>query len=252
MGIDHREAMKTLARTVAGKAFYSYSAAPEGSFSLENRMAALLTEAGYRAFRKDRTVTHRFLMEYLIFRLFLIRYILKDYARKYDGLLPVFRELLTIEGNLLNLARDYSGSADSFYRPLQDDWKVYMLCSIARTYDKYETIARKNEQKEKDRTLAFLCTVRDVLGTIREETGMALYPDLFHFFMEESAGYANFLKDSFHRALPEEIIYQDHPFTRQDFPRESAGACATEYRDLAYLTFALAGIVAALLANFGR
>ncbi len=252
MGTDHREAMKMLARTVAGKAFYSYSAAPEGSFSLENRMAALLKISGYKTLQDSPAVTHRFLMEYLIFRLFLIRYILKDYARKYDGLLLVFRELLTIEGNLLNLAREHSGGEGSLYRPLRDDWKVYMLCSMAQTYDRYEKMARKNEQKEKDGTLAFLCTVRDVLGTIREETGMGLYPELFHFFMEESTGYANFLKDSFQRVLPEEIIYQDHPFTRQDFPRESAGAFAAEYKDLAYLTFALAGIVAALLAHWGR
>lgn len=252
MGEDHREAMRMLARTLAGKAFYSYSSAPEGSFSLENRMTALLKAGGYGALQEDRKAAHRFLMEYLIFRLFLIRYILKDYARKYDGLLPVFRELLTIEGNLLNLAREHCGGESSLYAPLQDDWKVYMLCSMAGTYDRYEKIAGKNEQRERDHTLAFLCTVRDVLGTIREETGMGLYPDLFHFFMEESTGYANFLKDSFQRVLPEEIIYQDRPFTRNDFPRESAGACATEYKDLAYLTFALAGIVAALLANFGR
>ncbi len=251
MGEDHREAMRMLARTLAGKAFYSYSSAPEGSFSLENRMTALLKAGGYRALREDQAVTHRFLMEYLIFRLFLVRYILKDYARKYDGLLPVFRELLTIEGNLLNLVREHC-SGKSLYAPLRDDWKVYMLCSMARTYDRYEKMAGKNERKEKDRTLAFLRTVRDVLGTIREETGMGLYPELFHFFMEESTGYANFLKDSFQRVLPEEIIYQDQPFTRNDFPRESAGACATEYKDLAYLTFALAGIVAALLAKFGR
>lgn len=252
MGEDHREAMRMLARTLAEKAFYSYSSAPEGSFSLENRMAALLKADGHCALREERAVTHRFLMEYLIFRLFLIRYILKDYARKYDGLLPVFRELLTIEGNLLNLVREHCGGEGSFYAPLKDDWKVYMLCSMAGIYDRYEKMAGKNERKEKDYTLAFLHTVRDVLGTIREETGMGLYPDLFHFFMEESTGYANFLKDSFQRVLPEEIIYQDRSFTRNDFSRESVGACATEYKDLAYLTFALAGIVAVILANFGR
>lgn len=249
---DERSRMRAAARYMAGKAFYSYTAEPEGSYSIAEETAAVLRRAMDHHLREDRAVTHRFLMEYLIFRLFLIRYILKDYAQKYDGLIPIFRELLRIEGNLLNLAEAESGGKDGLYAPLPGDWKIYMLSTIARTYDRYEKIARKNEQHEKDPARAFQCTVRDILGTIREKTGIGMYPDLFHLFMEESWGYAAFLHESLRRMLPEEITIQSQPWLQNDLPRESAGACATEYRDLAYLTFALAGIVVIILAKFGR
>ena len=249
---DHAVKMKTIARYLADKAFYSYASEPGGSYAVERQAAAILKKAMDHQLREDRHLTHHFLMEYLIFRLFLARYILKDYAQKYDGLLPIFGEFFRMECNLLNMVRSHAAAEDSLFGPLPDDWKRYTLFHIGKAYDRYEKIARKHEREEKDPRRAFLSAVRESLGAIREETDMALYPELFHFFMEESAGYADFLHKIYQQLLPEEIIIQQQPFLRSDLTRGTSGTYATAYRDLAYLTFALAGVVVMVLIQSGR
>ncbi|WP_288178068.1 hypothetical protein, partial [Dialister sp. CAG:357] len=88
--MDRRMYYKSAGLSVARRAFYSYTAQPRGSYGLPLIFLKMLKAQKVITFEEDKERWRSFLCDYIVFRLYIAKYVLKSYARDYSPLTELY------------------------------------------------------------------------------------------------------------------------------------------------------------------
>ena len=81
--MDMTEYLENMGITICQRAFFSYMAKPQGSYGLHMIFRLFLKKKRIIMLERDRAGWCRFLADYAVLRLYIARFVLKDFARDY-------------------------------------------------------------------------------------------------------------------------------------------------------------------------
>ena len=99
--MDHSQYLTSMGITLCRRALFSYTSQPQGSYGLHVIFRKFVKEKKILMHDRDRDNWCAFLSDYIVFRLYIAKYILKDYAKDYTPLLHIFEGIHQIEDCLL-------------------------------------------------------------------------------------------------------------------------------------------------------
>ena len=88
--MDRRMYYRSAGLSAARRAFYSYTAQPRGSYGLPLIFLKMLKAQMVITFEEDKERWRSFLCDYIVFRLYIAKYVLKSYARDYSPLTELY------------------------------------------------------------------------------------------------------------------------------------------------------------------
>lgn len=88
--MDRRMYYRSAGLSAARRAFYSYTAQPRGSYGLPLIFLKMLKAQKVITFEEDKERWRSFLCDYIVFRLYIAKYVLKSYARDYSPLTELY------------------------------------------------------------------------------------------------------------------------------------------------------------------
>ena len=88
--MDMTEYLENMGITICQRAFFSYMAKPQGSYGLHMIFRLFLKKKRIIMLERDRAGWCRFLADYAVLRLYIARFVLKDFARDYPPLLSIY------------------------------------------------------------------------------------------------------------------------------------------------------------------
>ena len=88
--MDMTEYLENMGITICQRAFFSYMAKPQGSYGLHMIFRLFLKKKRIIMLERDRAGWCRFLADYAVLRLYIARFVLKDFARDYPTLLSIY------------------------------------------------------------------------------------------------------------------------------------------------------------------
>lgn len=95
--MDHSQYLTSMGITLCRRALFSYTSQPQGSYGLHVIFRKFVKEKKILMHDRDRDNWCAFLSDYIVFRLYIAKYILKDYAKDYTPLLHIFEGIHQIE-----------------------------------------------------------------------------------------------------------------------------------------------------------
>ena len=97
--MDMTEYLENMGITICQRAFFSYMAKPQGSYGLHMIFRLFLKKKRIIMLERDRAGWCRFLADYAVLRLYIARFVLKDFARDYPPLLSIYAGFDRVEKN---------------------------------------------------------------------------------------------------------------------------------------------------------
>lgn len=126
--MDRRMYYRSAGLSAARRAFYSYTAQPRGSYGLPLIFLKMLKAQKVITFEEDKERWRSFLCDYIVFRLYIAKYVLKSYARDYSPLTELYAGFKKCRKGLARvypvLFRSGLGSGGDFL-PAQRSFFVY-------------------------------------------------------------------------------------------------------------------------------
>mgnify|MGYP000006572771 CR=1 FL=1 len=122
--MDRRMYYRSAGLSAARRAFYSYTAQPRGSYGLPLIFLKMLKAQKVITFEEDKERWRSFLCDYIVFRLYIAKYVLKSYARDYSPLTELYAGFKDAEKDWPGFIRSGLGSGGDFL-PAQRSFFVY-------------------------------------------------------------------------------------------------------------------------------
>ena len=147
-------------------------------------------------------------LRYIVFRLYIAKYILKDYAKDYTPLLHIFEGIHQIEDAFPAFFREEAdpGRAvgDQSFLPPDLDTR-YRAEEMDHFYNIFNAVSTKMEEKPLERNQRLKSIITSCLTILSEKNHVPLYTPIFYFFSQETIRYAQFLADFCKGLIPDEF-----------------------------------------------
>ena len=216
--MERKEYLESMGVRAARRAFFSYTTEPEGSYSIHRVFIRFLEVNRMDMDQAEKPKAAAFLTDYILLRIYVAKYVLAGYAETYAPLLDLFRGFEKVE-------------------------KKFSL------FMERETAPGHGAERK------FLpCIVDECLSTIAIRNEISLSAPSFWFFTREMNGYIRYLNRFYSGLIPPAIHERiKAPMMeeeiRSDADEESGGF---NYERAAYIIFAIAGVICALIAAGSR
>ena len=237
--------------TAAQRAFYSYMAKPQGSYGLHMIFRLFLKKKSIIMLDRERPHWCRFLADYAVFRLYIARFVLKDFARDYPPLLSLYSGFDQIDKNFPDFLEKEAdpgrGVGDVSLLPDHLE-KLYGPEKIESLHDLFNRMAEKAERDMDSPDAALKSLTTEALSYLSGKNKVPLYTPVFWFFSKETLDYAQYLADFYTGLIPESYYEGMHARPYQEVEREE-DSFYTDYRLPAYIFFFVAGLICVVLAR---
>lgn len=206
--MDRMMIMKNAGVTAARRALFSYMTEPRGSYYLPMIFSNLVRKKKFVFSEADKQKWNGFLADYIVFRFYIARHVLKDFAKDYTALLQVFTGIQHLERHFSELLSPPEG-IDETRRPLfsltEEIKERYTEPYIKECYEYFDEIAAKAEAKWDEKPKILKMIISEVLSYLCNKNKVPLYTPIFWFFDQETVLYADYLSSFFGGLIPEEI-----------------------------------------------
>lgn len=240
----------------ARRAFFFYTTEPEGSYSIHRVFIRFLEVNRMDMGQAEKPKAAAFLTDYILLRIYVAKYVLAGYAETYAPLLDLFRGFEKVEKKFsLFMERETApghGAERKFLPP--DLRRRYDERGMRKTIELFDSISRRYEEREDTPERVMKCIVDECLSTIAIRNEISLSAPSFWFFTREMNGYIRYLNRFYSGLIPPAIherikapMMEEE--TRSDADEESGGF---NYERAAYIIFAIAGVICALIAAGSR
>ncbi len=206
--MDTETYLESMGITLCRRALFSYTAEPQGSFGLHVIFRKFATKKKIPLFEAEKEKWSTFLSDYIVFRLYIAKYVLKDYAKDYTMLLHLFQGIHKVEAHFPDFFKEESdpGRAvgDMSFLP-ENLAELYTRERMDAYYEVFNGLAQKLETKplEKNRRLKELITAG--LSELGKRNHVPLYSPVFYFFSQETALFAQYLSSFYQGLIPGEV-----------------------------------------------
>lgn len=200
--------MKNAGITAGRRALFSYMTEPRGSYYLPMIFSNLLKKKKFTISKEDLPKWNHFLADYIVFRFYVARHVLKDFAKEYTALLQVFTGIRHIEEHFAELLSPPEGLDEprKLLFSLTDEVKnEYTEEKFKETYEYFDEIAAKAEAKWDEKPKILKMLISEVLSYLCNKNKIPLYTPVFWFFHQETVLYADYLSSFYGGLIPEEI-----------------------------------------------
>lgn len=203
--MDRRMYYRSAGLSAARRAFYSYTAQPRGSYGLPLIFLKMLKAQKVITFEEDKERWRSFLCDYIVFRLYIAKYVLKSYARDYSPLTELY-------AGFKNAEKDWPGFIRSSSDPgweaagisfLPKDLSSYTEKEMDNHHEFFDRIAKEAEAKTQDGGHALKGLVSESLTAISKKNHLPLLTPVFWFFEKETAAYAQYLSSYYRGLIPD-------------------------------------------------
>lgn len=171
--MDRRMYYRSAGLSAARRAFYSYTAQPRGSYGLPLIFLKMLKAQMVITFEEDKERWRSFLCDYIVFRLYIAKYVLKSYARDYSPLTELYAGFKDAEKDWPGFIRSSSdpGWEAAGISFLPKDLSSYTEKEMDNHHEFFDRIAKEAEAKTQDGGHALKGLVSDKShGDFQEES----------------------------------------------------------------------------------
>ena len=221
--MDHSQYLTSMGITLCRRALFSYTSQPQGSYGLHVIFRKFVKEKKILMHDRDRDHWCDFLSDYIVFRLYIAKYILKDYAKDYTPLLHMFEGIHQIEDTFPAFFREEAdpGRAvgDQSFLPTDLDAR-YQAEEMNHFYDIFNAVSTQMEEKPLERNQRLKSIITSCLTILSEKNHVPLYTPIFYFFSQETLRYAQFLADFYKGLIPDEFYEVMHARPYQAVKKE--------------------------------
>ena len=206
--MDRSSYLESMGITISRRALFSYTTQPQGSYGLHVIFNQFLKEKKIAQFDRDKDHWCTFLADYIVFRLYIAKYILKDYAKDYTPLLKIFKGIQQVENDFPAFFKEEAdpgrGVGDSAFLPshLAAD---YTVSKMDQFYDMFNSISLEMENKPLDRNRQLKGIITAGLSALAKKNHIPLYSPIFWFFSQEPLSYGKYLADFYKGLIPDEF-----------------------------------------------
>ena len=204
--MDHSQYLTSMGITLCRRALFSYTSQPQGSYGLHVIFRKFVKEKKILMHDRDRDNWCAFLSDYIVFRLYIAKYILKDYAKDYTPLLHIFEGIHQIEDAFPAFFREEAdpGRAvgDQSFLPPDLDTR-YRAEEMDHFYNIFNAVSTQMEEKPLERNQRLKSIITSCLTILSEKNHVPLYTPIFYFFSQETLRYAQFLADFCKGLIPD-------------------------------------------------
>lgn len=243
--------LENMGITVCQRAFFSYMAKPQGSYGLHMIFRLFLKKKRIIMLERDRASWCRFLADYAVFRLYIARYVLKDFARDYPPLLSIYTGFDKVEEDFPNFLKKEAdpGRGVGDLSLLPDNLPYYYSEEkIKAAHELFDHMADKAELKMDSPDAALKSFIEEALSYLCTKDKAPLYTPVFWFFSKETLAYAQYLAELYKGLIPESHYETLHARPYKEVEREE-DTFYTDYRLPAYILFFVAGLICVVLAK---
>ena len=202
--MDRRMYYRSAGLSAARRAFYSYTAQPRGSYGLPLIFLKMLKAQKVITFEEDKERWRSFLCDYIVFRLYIAKYVLKSYARDYSPLTELYAGFKDAEKDWPGFIRSSSDpgweAAGISFPP--KDLSSYTEKEMDNHHEFFDRIAKEAEAKTQDGGHALKGLVSESLTAISKKNHLPLLTPVFWFFEKETAAYAQYLSSYYRGLIP--------------------------------------------------
>ncbi len=250
--MDRRMYYRSAGLSAARRAFYSYTAQPRGSYGLPLIFLKMLKAQKVITFEEDKERWRSFLCDYIVFRLYIAKYVLKSYARDYSPLTELYSGFKDAEKDWPGFIRSSSdpGWEAAGISFLPKDLSSYTEKEMDNHHEFFDRIAKEAEAKTQNGGHALKGLVSESLTAISKKNHLPLLTPVFWFFEKETAAYAQYLS-SYYRGLIPDSYYETvkaHPYR---LPKKESDPYTQGFRLAGFILLFIAVITAFLLAAPG-
>lgn len=235
----------TTGKALLQRAFFSYSVTPQGSYSMLTIFRQLIRKKRIPLGEKDPENWRRFLSDYMVFRLYVARFVLKSYARLYPPLLAMYKGFDDIEKHFppfLQAEGDPSKKKEDLSLLPSDSAHLYTEKAMETYYETFNRMALKAEKKYDDEGHALKSFTSEALSYLSRKNKVPLYTPIFYFFSTETMAYARYLSESYEKSIPPSFSEEiGNPSYEED---EEEDTFYTTYRLPACITLFVAILIA--------
>ena len=223
LAMDHSQYLTSMGITLCRRALFSYTSQPQGSYGLHVIFRKFVKEKKILMHDRDRDNWCAFLSDYIVFRLYIAKYILKDYAKDYTPLLHIFEGIHQIEDAFPAFFREEAdpGRAvgDQSFLPPDLDTR-YRAEAMDHFYNIFNAVSTQMEEKPLERNQRLKSIITSCLTILSEKNHVPLYTPIFYFFSQETLRYAQFLADFCKGLIPDEFYEVMHAMPYQAVKKE--------------------------------
>lgn len=243
--MDHSQYLESMGITISQRALFSYTTQPQGSYGLHVIFNQFLKEKKIVQFDRDKDHWCTFLADYILFRLYMAKYILKDYAKDYTPLLQIFKGIHQVENHFPKFFREEAdpgrGVGDSEFLPLHLDTD-YAPKAMEKYYDLFNGISTKMENKPLDRNRKLKGIITAGLSALAKKNKIPLYSPIFYFFSQETLLYSQYLSD-FYKGLIPDSFYETMNASPYEAVQKEEDSFYTDYHLPAFIAIFVAGLL---------
>ncbi len=206
--MDTNEYLESMGITLCRRALFSYTAEPQGSFGLHVIFRQFTAKKKINISQGERENWSAFLADYIVFRLYIAKYVLRDYAKDYSPLLFVFQGIQKVEAHFPDFFQEESdpGRAVGDVSLLPDDLPSrYGPEAMEMFQEAFTTLADKLETKTLDQNHKLKELITGGLSILAKRNRVPLYSAVFWFFSKETALYAQYLSSFYKGLIPGEF-----------------------------------------------
>ncbi len=206
--MDRTQYLESMGITLSRRALFSYTIQPVGSYGLHVIFNQFRKEKKIAQFERDKDHWYTFLADYIVFRLYIAKYVLKDYAKDYTPLLQIFKGIHQVEADFPHFFQDEAnpgravGDDDFLPATLQTR---YTPQGMEKFYELFDSISKQMEAKPLDRNRRLKGITTSVLSALAKKNHIPLYSPIFWFFNQETLRYAKYLADFYKGLIPDEF-----------------------------------------------
>lgn len=249
--MDMTEYLENMGITICQRAFFSYMAKPQGSYGLHMIFRLFLKKKRIIMLERDRAGWCRFLADYAVLRLYIARFVLKDFARDYPPLLSIYAGFDSVEKDFPEFLKKEAdpGRGVGDISLLPDNLPfLYSEEKIKACHELFDHMAAKAERKLDNPDEILKSLITESLSYLCTRDKAPLYTPVFWFFSKETLAYAQYLSELYKGLIPESHYENLHARPYQEVEREE-DTFYTDYRLPSYILFFLAGLIFLVLAK---
>ena len=243
--MDRSQYLESMGITISQRALFSYTTQPQGSYGLHVIFNQFLKEKKIVQFDRDKDHWCTFLADYILFRLYMAKYILKDYAKDYTPLLQIFKGIHQVENHFPKFFREEAdpgrGVGDSEFLPLHLDTD-YTPKAMEKYYDLFNGISTKMENKPLDRNRKLKGIITAGLSALAKKNKIPLYSPIFYFFSQETLLHSKYLSD-FYKGLIPDSFYETMNARPYEAVQKEEDSFYTDYHLPAFIAIFVAGLL---------
>lgn len=206
--MDRSEYLESMGITISRRALFSYTTQPQGSYGLHVIFNQFLKEKKIAQFERDKDHWYTFLADYVVFRLYIAKYVLRDYAKDYTPLLRIFKGIHQIEDDFPHFFHEEANPGravgDNDFIPSTLDER-YNHKGMESFYELFNSISTSMEAKPLDRNRRLKGIITTGLSELAKKNHIPLYTPIFWFFNQETLRYAKFLAEFYKGLIPDEF-----------------------------------------------